>query len=131
MVLTATHQLPMAAQHAGRAQTAVRDVCLWLLSLRPPPALAQVNYFYRLSDLVGEHAFEGKGQGARNRKTMCQALVRLGIVETITAAEELISKRNTGTSRASRLLNKFVSNCLGLSLFPVNMSAIHHGGPRQ
>jgi hypothetical protein len=74
-----------------------------------------MTYFYRLSDLVAESAFEGEGQAARNRQTMCQGLVRLGIVETINAAEELISKRNTGTSRASRLLNKFVSNCLHVS----------------
>lgn len=74
-----------------------------------------MNYFYRLSDLMGEHAFEGKGQGARNRKIMCQALVKLNIVETVAAAEELISKRNAGTSRAGRLLNRFVSNCLCLS----------------
>lgn len=73
-----------------------------------------MTYFYRLADLEQYSAFASADgtrskQQARNRKTMCQALLRLGVVESDTAAEELIRKRSTGTSRASRLLNRIVS----------------------
>lgn len=73
-----------------------------------------MTYFYRLADLEQYSAFVSADgttskQQAKNSKTFCQALLRLGVVESVTAAEELIRKRSTGTSRASRLLNRIVS----------------------
>lgn len=76
--------------------------------------VTQVNYFYRLSDLestgvVGEKRGPWSKQQKKNRTAWCDALVKMGIVETNAAAEALIKKEHSGTSRASRLLNRFVS----------------------
>lgn len=68
-----------------------------------------MNYFYRISDFKGPEALEAKGYGVPNNKTLCRALTTLGVVDTITAAEHLISERKSGQSKASRLLNRFVS----------------------
>lgn len=68
----------------------------------------QVNYFYRLSDLESVNALAGR-HGPKNTKTLCQALVRLGIIDTVQAGEELIKKRGRGATKAHRLLSRFVS----------------------
>jgi hypothetical protein len=68
-----------------------------------------MNYFYRMSDFKGPEALEAKGHGVQNNKVLCKALTTLGVVDSITAAERLVSDRKSGQSKASRLLNRFVS----------------------
>lgn len=69
----------------------------------------QISYFYRLADFKGVDALDAKNDGTQNDKTLCSALVTLGMVDSMTAAKQLISERKSGKSKASRLLNRFVS----------------------
>lgn len=64
----------------------------------------QVEYFYRLNDFP-DGSLE---PGSSNARMFCKALVTLGIVDGMQAAEDLMSKKGT-TTRAGRLLNRFVS----------------------
>jgi hypothetical protein len=71
----------------------------------------QVNYLYRLSDLELDNILGSSGHGPQNSEALCGALVTLGIVDSVAAGQKLIKKRAMGTSKASRLLNRFVSVC--------------------
>lgn len=77
-----------------------------------------MNYFYRLSDLRESSALYLAGdkdtdtpEAKRNSKTLCAALVTLGVVDSTEAAQKLIDNP-AGSSTARRLLSRFVSDLL-------------------
>lgn len=90
------HILEVMALHYPCPSTPIPCVCFCVN--------AQCNYFYRLNDFPSGSV----DPGSKNGRMFAKALVTLGIADSIQSAEELMGRKGTST-RAGRLLNKFVS----------------------